>query len=104
MGAETKTFQGLSGVGDLIVTCLSLHSRNRMVGQSIGEGKTLKTILDEMQMVAEGVKSAKSVNQLRQKFDIEMPICEAVYEILFEDKNPRESVADLMKRELRQEN
>ena len=104
MGADLKTFQGLSGIGDLIVTCLSQHSRNRKVGQAIAEGKDLETILSEMQMVAEGVKSAKSVHQLSIKHHIEMPICEAVYQALFEGKDPRESVSDLMTRELRKEN
>ena len=103
MGSDGKTFQGLSGIGDLIVTCLSQHSRNRMVGQAIGEGKSLDKVLGEMQMVAEGVKAAKSVHQLRQKFKVNMPICEAVYQILFEEKDPKESVIDLMTRELRKE-
>ena len=101
MGADLKTFQGLSGIGDLIVTCLSKHSRNRRVGQGIGEGKSLNTILDEMQMVAEGVKSAKSVHQLRLKYSVEMPISEAIYQVLFEGKDPKQSVTDLMTRELR---
>ena len=103
MGAELKTFQGLSGIGDLIVTCLSQHSRNRRVGQAIGEGKSLDHILSEMKMVAEGVQSAKSVHQLRQKYKVNMPICEAVYQILFEGKDPKQSVTDLMTRELRLE-
>lgn len=104
MGADLATFQGLSGVGDLIVTCLSKHSRNRKVGQAIGEGQRLDDILNEMQMVAEGVKSAKSVHQLRLKYEVSMPICEAVYQILFEEKDPKQSVTDLMTRELRKEN
>ena len=104
MGASPATFNGLSGIGDLIVTCLSQHSRNRKVGQAIGEGKTLDQVLSEMKMVAEGVKSAKSVHQLRQKYEVNMPICEAIYQILFEGKNPKKSVTDLMARELRLEN
>ena len=103
MGANLKTFQGLSGIGDLIVTCLSQHSRNRRVGQAIGEGSSLDDALGDMMMVAEGVKSAKSVHQLREKFNISMPICEAVYQILFEGKDPKLSVTDLMTRELRGE-
>ena len=103
MGADLKTFQGLSGIGDLIVTCLSQHSRNRKVGQAIGEGSSLDDALGDMMMVAEGVKSAKSVHQLREKFNISMPICEAVYQILFEGKDPKLSVTDLMTRELRGE-
>jgi glycerol-3-phosphate dehydrogenase (NAD(P)+) len=101
MGSKMKTFQGLSGMGDLIVTCLSKHSRNRLVGQSIGEGKSLNQILSEMKMVAEGVKTAKSVHQLRQEYNVNMPICEAVYQILFEKRNAKQSVKDLMTRELR---
>lgn len=104
MGASPATFNGLSGIGDLIVTCLSQHSRNRKVGQAIGEGKTLDQVLSEMKMVAEGVKSAKSVHQLRQKYEVNMPICEAIYQILFEGKDPKKSVTDLMTRELRLEN
>ncbi len=104
MGAELKTFQGLSGIGDLIVTCLSQHSRNRKVGQAIAKGQDLETILGEMQMVAEGVKSAKSVHQLSLKYQIEMPICEAVYQLLFKGKDPRQLVTNLMTRELRKEN
>ena len=103
MGADLKTFQGLSGIGDLIVTCLSQHSRNRKVGQAIGEGSSLDDALGDMMMVAEGVKSAKSVHQLREKFNVSMPICEAVYQILFEGKDPKISVTDLMTRELRGE-
>jgi len=103
IGANPSTFNGLSGVGDLIVTCLSKHSRNRRVGQAIGEGRSLDNILDEMQMIAEGVKSAKSVHQLRLKHDVSMPICEAVYQVLFKGKDPKQSVTDLMTRELRTE-
>jgi glycerol-3-phosphate dehydrogenase (NAD(P)+) len=103
MGADLKTFQGLSGIGDLIVTCLSQHSRNRRVGQAIGEGSSLDDALGDMMMVAEGVKSAKSVHQLREKFNVSMPICEAVYQILFEGKDPKISVTDLMTRKLRGE-
>jgi glycerol-3-phosphate dehydrogenase (NAD(P)+) len=103
MGAEMKTFQGLSGIGDLIVTCLSQHSRNRRIGQVIGEGRSLDDALGDMMMVAEGVESAKSVHQLKDKFNVSMPICESVYRILFEGKDPKISVTDLMKRELRGE-
>ncbi len=104
MGAAPNTFNGLSGIGDLIVTCLSQHSRNRKVGQAIGEGKSLGQVLSEIKMVAEGVNSAKSVHQLRQKYKANMPICEAIYQILFEGKDPKKSVIDLMTRELRLEN
>tara|TARA_B100001750_G_scaffold120442_1_gene95516 strand:- start:213 stop:527 length:315 start_codon:yes stop_codon:yes gene_type:complete len=103
MGADLKTFQGLSGIGDLIVTCLSQHSRNRRIGQSIGEGNSLEDALGDMMMVAEGINSAKSVRQLKDKFNVSMPISETVYQILFEGKDPKLSVTDLMARELRGE-
>ena len=103
MGAKGKTFQGLSGFGDLIVTCLSKHSRNRKVGQAIGEGESLLDIQKRMNMVAEGVLTTKSVHQLSLKFGLEMPIHEAMYEILFMGKNPKDSVSELMKRKLSNE-
>lgn len=103
MGAESSTFQGLSGFGDLIVTCLSKHSRNRSVGQAIGEGKSLQRVLDEMSMVAEGVLSAKSIHRLRIEHDVEMPIHEAIYNVLFKDVNPKECVQKLMTRTLTDE-
>jgi len=100
MGAEPSTFQGLSGFGDLIVTCLSKHSRNRSVGQAIGEGKSLQKVLNEMSMVAEGVLSAKSIHRLRKKYKVEMPIHEAIYNVLFKDVNPKKCVQNLMTRSL----
>jgi len=103
MGAESGTFSGLSGIGDLIVTCLSRHSRNRKVGQLIGEGKILKNILSEMQMVAEGVETAKSLHRLIEKYEVEMPISEAIYQILFHNADPKDSVYRLMTRELSSE-
>tara|TARA_B100001250_G_scaffold219682_1_gene188500 strand:- start:1256 stop:2260 length:1005 start_codon:yes stop_codon:yes gene_type:complete len=103
MGAKDKTFRGLSGYGDLIVTCLSEHSRNRQLGQSIGEGLTLKEVTDKMDMVAEGVYTAKSVHQLRLKHGVEMPIHEAIYQVLFENKDPKHSVVELMNRRLSEE-
>ena len=103
MGAKGKTFRGLSGFGDLIVTCLSQHSRNRKVGQAIGEGESLNSIKKRMKMVAEGVLTTKSVHQLRLKYGLEMPIHEAMYEILFEGKNPKDSVSELMNRKLSNE-
>ncbi|MBC8214252.1 MAG: NAD(P)-dependent glycerol-3-phosphate dehydrogenase [Candidatus Marinimicrobia bacterium] len=100
MGAKRETFSGLSGIGDLFVTANSLHSRNRYVGKRIGEGDTLQTILNEMQMVAEGVETTKSVNDLINSEQIEMPICEQVYQVLFESKDPKKAIFDLMGREL----
>ncbi len=104
MGGQRETFNGLSGFGDLIVTCLSRHSRNRQLGEAIGKGRSLKEITSEMKMVAEGIYTAKSVHQLRLKHNVEMPIHEAIYKVLFEDKEPRTSVMELMKRKLSEEN
>ena len=100
MGAKEKTFAGLSGIGDLFVTCSSKHSRNRFVGEEIGKGRKLDEILSEMKMVAEGVKTAKAVYQLCQKHIVEMPISLAVYNVLYNNKDPRESVNELMSRDL----
>ncbi|MDP0488817.1 MAG: NAD(P)H-dependent glycerol-3-phosphate dehydrogenase [Fusobacterium sp. JB019] len=102
-GANPKTFNGLSGIGDLIVTCASKHSRNRHVGEKLGQGKTLKEILDEMEMVAEGVPTVKAVHGKAQKLKVSMPITEAVYKILYEDKKATEMVEYLMSRELKEE-
>jgi len=104
MGGQRETFNGLSGFGDLIVTCLSRHSRNRQIGEAIGKGRSLEEMTSEMNMVAEGIYTAKSVHQLRMKHHVEMPIHEAIYQVLFEDKNPRSSVVELMKRRLSEEN
>ena len=104
MGGQRETFNGLSGFGDLIVTCLSRHSRNRQIGEAIGKGRSLEEMTSEMNMVAEGIYTAKSVHQLRMKYHVEMPIHEAIYQVLFEDKNPRTSVVELMKRRLSEEN
>ncbi len=98
LGAKEATFAGLSGMGDLIVTCLSTHSRNRHVGFELGKGRKLPKILGEMKMVAEGVKTAKSVHQLMEKTGVEMPISEQIYQVLFEEKDPHLSVAELMGR------
>ena len=103
MGANSDTFSGLSGIGDLIVTCLSIYSRNRYVGDEIGKGKSLVTILDKMDMVAEGIKTTQSVYDLSKKHQVEMPISEGVYQILFNEKNPKEIVSELMNRDLKLE-
>jgi glycerol-3-phosphate dehydrogenase (NAD(P)+) len=98
MGARRETFAGLSGVGDLIATCTSRHSRNRAVGERLGKGESLAKILKEMRMVAEGVRTTKAVYQMALRHGIEMPITESVYQVLYENKNPRDCVEDLMKR------
>lgn len=102
-GAKPETFAGLSGMGDMIVTCMSTHSRNRYVGVQIGQGKKLKEVLDSMEMVAEGVETCRSVYHLSKKVGVETPICEAVYQILFEDKDPIKATFDLMTRDMKQE-
>ncbi len=99
MGAKEETFMGLSGIGDLIVTCTSMHSRNRRAGILIGQGKTLKQTLDEVHMVVEGVNTATAAYELSKKYNVEMPIVEEAYKVLFEDKSPREAVNMLMTRE-----
>ncbi|RMF10591.1 MAG: NAD(P)-dependent glycerol-3-phosphate dehydrogenase [Candidatus Neomarinimicrobiota bacterium] len=103
MGAAMETFYGLSGIGDLIATCLSRHSRNRYVGEEIGKGRQLQDILGGMKMVAEGVKSTKSAWQLSRKYQVDMPITQAVYQVLFEGKDPHQAVEELMTRDLTEE-
>lgn len=103
LGGEEATFFGLSGLGDLVLTCTGDLSRNRTVGLKLGQGKKLKTILEEMKMVAEGVKTTKSVHDLVATLDVEMPILEQVYKILYEDKDCAVAVKDLLTRELRVE-
>lgn len=98
-GAKEETFSGLSGIGDLIVTCLSQHSRNRHVGEQIGKGRKLDEIIGAMKMVAEGVKTTESVQEMAGKFSVDMPITAQVYEVLFHDKPPEAAVTDLMTRE-----
>lgn len=103
LGAHTETFLGLSGIGDLITTATSLHSRNRRVGFEIGQGRKLSEVLADMKMVAEGVATTRSVMQLATKTGVEMPITQQVYQVLFEDKDPSMAIRELMTRELKQE-
>lgn len=103
MGAKAETFLGLSGIGDLITTATSPHSRNRYVGYEIGKGNKLKDILAGMSMVAEGVATTRSVHFLALKLGVEMPIVHQVYSILFEDKSPKSAITELMTRELKAE-
>ena len=98
LGAREITFAGLSGMGDLIVTCLSKHSRNRHVGFELGKGRKLQDILAEMTMIAEGINTSRSVHQLIERTGVEMPISEQIFQVLFEDKDPRIAVEDLMGR------
>ncbi len=94
-----ETFYGLSGMGDLIVTCASGHSRNRKAGFLIGQGKTMEEAMREVQMVVEGVYSAKAAKGLAEKYGIEMPIVTEVCKVLFEDKPAADAVNDLMLRD-----
>lgn len=103
MKAQPETFLGLSGIGDLITTAISPHSRNRYVGYEIGKGRRLKEILAEMEMVAEGVATTRSVYFLAKELQVDMPIVNQVYQILHEDKNPRQAITELMTRELKAE-
>lgn len=103
MGAQSQTFSGLSGIGDLIVTCMSTHSRNRYVGEQIGKGMTLDEIVAEMDMVAEGVRTTQSVWDLSRQYEIEMPITEAVHRVLFDDHRPEDMVDELMTRSAKRE-
>jgi glycerol-3-phosphate dehydrogenase (NAD(P)+) len=103
MGARPETFSGLSGMGDLIVTCMSRHSRNRFVGEKIGSGIKLKDVLKNMSAVAEGVETSRSASQLAKKYKVETPITNEVYKVLFEDKDPIKATTDLMTRDMKEE-
>ena len=104
MGGKIETFTGLTGIGDLIVTCASVHSRNRKAGYLIGKGMSMQEAMDEVKMVVEGVYSAKAAAKLAEKYDVPMPIVNEVNAVLFEGKSPAEAVNDLMQRESCSEN
>jgi glycerol-3-phosphate dehydrogenase (NAD(P)+) len=103
MGADPLTFLGLAGLGDLVLTCSGDLSRNRQVGLKLGQGKKISEILAEMNEVAEGVKTSKSAYELSQKLNINMPITEQVYKLIYEDKDPKAVFKDLMSRDLKKE-
>ncbi len=103
MGAKVSTFSGLSGLGDLVTTCVSHQSRNRFVGEQIGKGKTLKQVMKGMKMVAEGVPTTKSAYLLGKKCHVELPIINEIYAVLYKNKSPRRAVVDLMGRVGKQE-
>ena len=103
LGAKESTFNGLSGIGDLMVTCFSNHSRNRFVGERIGKGEKVKDIIEKMSMVSEGINTSKAVYKLSKKYKIELPICESVYKILFENLDPLNAVKNLINRNLSSE-
>lgn len=98
-GAEAATFFGLAGLGDLITTCISPHGRNRTLGQRLGQGETLIQIQSSTRKIAEGVYTAKSIHERCTTMKLDMPICTAVYRILYEGQSPREAVRDLLSRE-----
>lgn len=104
MGGKIESFTGLTGIGDLIVTCASVHSRNRKAGYLIGKGMTMQAAMDEVKMVVEGVYSAKAAAKLAEKYEVSMPIVEEVNNVLFKGKSPAQAVDDLMQRESRSEN
>lgn len=99
MGADLSTFNGLTGIGDLIVTCTSMHSRNRRAGILLGQGKSLDEAMAEVHMVVEGVNTARAANNLANKYGVEMPITQEINKSLFEGKDPRQAVKDLMCRD-----
>jgi len=103
MGADEATFHGLAGMGDLVTTCVSPEGRNRRVGEQIGKGRKLDEILGETDSVAEGVPTTKAVMQLARRYRVEMPITEAVYAVLFEEKDVLAALSDLMARDPKSE-
>lgn len=103
MGAKSETFSGLAGIGDIVVTCTSTLSRNRFVGEQIGQGKRLADVEADMSMVAEGVQTTRSVCQLARRYHVEMPITSSVYSILFDGKPPDLAIEELMKRAAKSE-
>lgn len=104
MGGKIETFTGLTGIGDLIVTCASVHSRNRKAGYLIGQGMSMQEAMDEVKMVVEGVYSARAAAKLAEKYHVSMPIVDEVNAVLFDGKSPADAVNDLMMRESRSEN
>ena len=105
MGGKLQTFYGLSGIGDLIVTCASMHSRNRRAGILMGQGKTMEEAMAEVHMVVEGVYSAKAAAELSEKYNVEMPIVKTVNQILFDkDFSASKSTGMLMERTAKVEN
>lgn len=103
MGADLSTFWGLSGIGDLIVTCTSMHSRNRRAGILIGKGNTIEEAEREIGMVVEGIKTTKSVYKLAEKYNIDLPITSEIYKVLYENSDVRKSVSNLMERDKKHE-
>lgn len=103
LGGKPETFLGLTGMGDLIVTCTSLHSRNRRAGYLIGSGKSAEEATKEVGMVVEGIKACRAFYELKEKLQVEMPITDILYKVLFENKDPKDAVVSLMGREKKSE-
>jgi glycerol-3-phosphate dehydrogenase (NAD(P)+) len=97
MGGQPQTFAGLAGIGDLVATCMSSQSRNRFVGEQLGKGRTIQQIIDDMHMVAEGVKTSRVVMELAAKYKIEMPICREVYRVVHEGSTPTQAYRGLLR-------
>lgn len=103
MGGDPRTFYGLSGAGDLIATCFSQHSRNRQLGEQLGRGRTLEQVTSSMRMIAEGVPTTKSAYECARKFDVETPIIDQVYAVLYEGKSPAQALHELLGRDQKAE-
>ena len=104
LGGRVETFLGLTGMGDLIVTCTSMHSRNRKAGYLIGKGKSREEAVEEVGMIVEGIKACNAFYNLKEKLNVEMPITDALYKVLFEGSDPREMVSKLLQRDKKAEN
>jgi glycerol-3-phosphate dehydrogenase (NAD(P)+) len=102
-GGKRETVSGLAGLGDLVLTSYGNLSRNRRVGIALGQGKSIQDVLGNMRMVAEGVKTTKSTVALARKLNIEMPIAEKMYSVLYEDRKPQDAIRELMERKLKEE-
>jgi glycerol-3-phosphate dehydrogenase (NAD(P)+) len=103
MGGNIQTFSGLAGMGDLVLTCTGGLSRNRTLGVRLGKGEKLNDIMNNVKTVAEGVKTTRAARDLARKYNVDMPVVDEVYQILYEDKDPKRAVKDLMNRELKAE-
>ena len=103
LGARPQTFAGLAGLGDLVTTCISPKGRNRSFGERVGAGQAVKQAQQATESVIEGIATCKSVCALARKYNVEMPITQAVYEVLFENKPVEEAITELMKRQLKAE-
>ena len=104
LGGKKETFSGLTGIGDLIVTCTSMHSRNRRAGILIGKGKSAKEAVEEVGMVVEGIKACRAFYKLKNKLNVQMPITDSLYKVLFEKKDAKQVVYELMTRDKKDEN